>query len=91
MVFNMIALRTSLQDLTTINHKVERENEILQRKSETDPLTGLYNRNGLNDYWEKHLKRPITIKVRSRWKYWISIISKNITITMDIKQVIVVS
>ncbi|MBP7059752.1 MAG: GGDEF domain-containing protein [Lachnospiraceae bacterium] len=57
MVSNMIALRTSLQDLTTINHKVERENEILQRKSETDPLTGLYNRFGLNDYWEKAFEK----------------------------------
>jgi diguanylate cyclase (GGDEF)-like protein len=69
MVSNMIAIRTSLQDLTTINHKVERENEILQRKSETDPLTGLYNRFGLNDYWEKvfekayHDKNEIAIEI----------------------------
>lgn len=53
MVSSMIALRTGIQDLTNINHRVERENEMLQKKSETDALTGMFNRFKLNNYWEE--------------------------------------
>lgn len=50
---NMIALRANLQHLTDINHRVEKENRILQKKSETDALTDMFNRFKLNDYWNK--------------------------------------
>lgn len=50
---NMIALRANLKHLTDINHRVERENEILQKKSETDALTGMFNRFKLNNFWEE--------------------------------------
>ncbi|MCR4781174.1 MAG: GGDEF domain-containing protein [Lachnospiraceae bacterium] len=57
MVSNMISLRTGIQDLTNINHRVERENEMLQKKSETDPLTGMFNRFRLNNYWEEAFEK----------------------------------
>lgn len=57
MVSNMIALRTGIQDLTNINHRVERENEMLQKKSETDALTGMFNRFKLNNYWEEAFEK----------------------------------
>lgn len=57
MVSNMIALRSSLNDLAQINQEVERENLVLHRKSETDALTGLYNRFKLNEYGEEAFQR----------------------------------
>lgn len=63
MMSNMIALRTNLQDLTMINHQVERENELLHKKSETDPLTGMYNRFRLNTYWEETFEEAYKQKI----------------------------
>ena len=48
----MINMRNSLNNLAQINWEVEQENIALHRKSETDPLTGLYNRYKLNEYGE---------------------------------------
>ncbi len=50
MVSNMIVMRNSYMELTQINKKVEEENTFLQKRSETDPLTGMYNRLKLNEY-----------------------------------------
>jgi diguanylate cyclase (GGDEF)-like protein len=50
MVSNMIVMRNSYMELTQINRKVEEENTFLQKRSETDPLTGMYNRLKLNEY-----------------------------------------
>ncbi len=53
MVSNMIVMRNSYMELTQINQKVEQQNTYLQKRSETDPLTGMYNRLKLNEYSEK--------------------------------------
>ncbi|MCR5144399.1 MAG: GGDEF domain-containing protein [Lachnospiraceae bacterium] len=69
MVINMIGMRSSLNNLVQLNKEVEQENELLQRKSETDPLTGLYNRSKLNEYGEEaferayHQKTPMAIEI----------------------------
>lgn len=57
MVTSMIEMRNSLDDLEAINREVEQENLMLQRKSETDSLTGLYNRAKLNIYGEEAFER----------------------------------
>lgn len=57
--------------VTGINHMVDslREKEELRRKSETDPLTGLANRFGLNNYFEGlyercyHEKRTMAVGI----------------------------
>ena len=59
MVSNMIKLRSTLDDLALINQEVERENLALHRKSETDALTGLYNRFKLNEYGEEAFRRAL--------------------------------
>ncbi len=48
MVTNMIRLRGSLHDLAKVNKEVEKENQLLNEKAETDPLTHLDNRFGLD-------------------------------------------
>lgn len=53
MVNNMIVMRHSFNELSEINKRTEEENEALHRKSETDPLTTLYNRFKFNDYKTK--------------------------------------
>ena len=53
MVSNMIVMRNSYMEITQINKKVEEENTFLQKRSETDPLTGMYNRLKLNEYSEE--------------------------------------
>lgn len=57
MVTSMIGMRNSLNDLVAINKEVEQENIALQKKSETDSLTGLYNRSKLNIYGEDAFER----------------------------------
>ena len=57
--------------VTGINHMVDslREKEVLRKKSETDPLTGLANRFGLNHYFEEiyekcyHEKRMMAVGI----------------------------
>jgi diguanylate cyclase (GGDEF)-like protein len=46
-------------ELTQINRKVEEENTFLQKRSETDPLTGMYNRLKLNEYSEEAFEKAI--------------------------------
>lgn len=57
MVTSMIGMRNSLNDLAAINREVEKENIALQKKSETDSLTGLSNRAKLNVYGEEAFDR----------------------------------
>ena len=57
MVSDMIVMRNSYMELTQINKKVEEENTFLQKRSETDPLTGMYNRLKLNEYSEEVFER----------------------------------
>ena len=57
MVSNMIGMRNSYMELTQINEKVEQENTYLQKRSETDPLTGMYNRLKLNEYCEQAFEK----------------------------------
>ncbi|NEX02090.1 diguanylate cyclase (GGDEF) domain-containing protein [Pseudobutyrivibrio sp. NOR37] len=59
MVSNMIVMRNSYMELTQINRKVEEENTFLQKRSETDPLTGMYNRLKLNEYSEEAFEKAI--------------------------------
>ena len=47
MVTNMIRLKGSLYDLAKVNKEVEKENRLLNEKAETDALTKLDNRFGL--------------------------------------------
>ena len=59
MVSNMIVMRNSYMELTQINRKVEEKNTFLQKRSETDPLTGLYNRLKLNEYSEEAFEKAL--------------------------------
>ncbi len=59
MVSNMIVMRNSYMELTQINRKVEEENTFLQKRSETDPLTGMYNRLKLNEYSEEAFEKAL--------------------------------
>ncbi len=59
MVSNMIVMRNSYMELTQINRKVEEENTFLQKRSETDPLTGMYNRLKLNEYSEEAFENAL--------------------------------
>lgn len=69
MVASMIQMRNSLNNLVQINWEVEQENIALHQKSETDPLTGLYNRYKLNEYGEDAFMRacdkqtPLAIEI----------------------------
>lgn len=57
MITSMVNMRSSLERANERSRKVEEANEQLQRKSETDPLTGLPNRYRLNDYSEEMFER----------------------------------
>lgn len=69
MVASMIQMRNSLNNLVQINWEVEQENIALHQKSETDSLTGLYNRYKLNEYGEDAFMRacdkqtPLAIEI----------------------------
>ena len=57
MVVDTIALRNRYNDLTLITNEVKRENEVLLKRSETDPLTGMYNRQKLNTFGDSAFER----------------------------------
>ena len=59
MVSNMIVMRNSYMELTQINKKVEEKNTFLQKRSETDQLTGMYNRLKLNEYSEEAFEKAL--------------------------------
>ena len=62
MVSNMVVMRNSYMELTQINRKVEEKNTFLQKRSETDPLTGMYNRLKLNEYSEDAFAKALLNK-----------------------------
>jgi len=57
MINNMLSLRDSLHDLAEINREVEKKNQILKKRSESDALTGLPNRFALNEYADEVFAR----------------------------------
>ena len=59
MISNMLAVRKSLESANQKRREVEKANEKLQEKSETDPLTHLANRFKLNDYSDQAFERVL--------------------------------
>ena len=59
MISNTIELRSRLNELTNITKEVELENRVLQAKSETDALTGMYNRLKLSEYADEAFVRSM--------------------------------
>lgn len=59
MMNNVLNLRKSLEEVNQEKQKIEEKNAILQKKSETDALTGLNNRFGLNDYSENAFQKAL--------------------------------
>ncbi len=57
MVKDTIALRSRYNDLTVLTNEVKRENEVLLKRSETDALTGMYNRQKLNSFGDAAFER----------------------------------
>lgn len=57
MITNMLSVRSSLEQANEKRREIEKVNEKLQEKSETDPLTHLANRLRLNDYSEEAFER----------------------------------
>lgn len=55
MISNMIHVRTALEHARENQKKIEKENAILTRKSETDSLTGLANRYRMTDVFQQML------------------------------------
>lgn len=55
MIANMIHVRTALENAQKSRKKAEEMNEILTRKSETDPLTGLANRYSMTETFQTML------------------------------------
>lgn len=60
MISNMLSVRKSLENANQKRREVEKANEQLQEKSETDPLTRLANRFRLNDYSDKAFERALS-------------------------------
>lgn len=52
MISSMIDMRQEIYNLAEASKQMAKENKNLQRMSETDPLTGMYNRLRLNNYSE---------------------------------------
>lgn len=59
MMNNVLNLRHTLEELNIEKQEIEEKNALLQEKSETDALTGLYNRFRLNDYSEEAFQRAV--------------------------------
>lgn len=57
MIANMLSVRRSLEHANKKRREMEKANERLLEKSETDPLTRLANRFRLNDYLERAFER----------------------------------
>lgn len=56
-VMSMLNIRSFLEESTKRQKVMEEQNRILQRRSETDALTGMYNRFRLNTYAEEAFDR----------------------------------
>lgn len=59
MMNNVLNLRRSLEEMNLEKQEMEERNVFLQAKSETDALTGLYNRFRLNDYSEEAFQKAV--------------------------------
>lgn len=62
LINNMVVIKNSYDELAIIKKQIEEENETLTKESETDPLTGLYNRRKLNTYIEEAFQRAVDIQ-----------------------------
>lgn len=60
MVINMLNVRSSLERANERRRQMEQENELLLRKSETDPLTGIANRFRLNQVADEAFQKAFT-------------------------------
>lgn len=60
MMNNVLTLRKTLERVSHEKKEIEAQNKILQKKSETDALTGLSNRFRLNEYFEEVFQRALT-------------------------------
>lgn len=69
MVDSMVSLRTNLEIVNRARLRAEKEKEVLQQRSESDPLTKLANRFRLNEYSEqiyadaKKGEIPLTVEI----------------------------
>jgi len=69
MMNNVLNIRKNLEMVHHEKEEIEKNNEILREKSETDPLTGLSNRFHLADYSEELFRRavkngiPLTVEI----------------------------
>lgn len=59
MMNKVLHLRRTLEEVNIEKREIEQRNLMLQRKSETDALTGLHNRFRLNDYSEEAFQRAV--------------------------------
>lgn len=57
LISNMLYIRTALERAHESRRKMEKENEILMMRSETDAMTGLANRYRLTDHFDKALEK----------------------------------
>ena len=62
MMGSVLDMRHALQETSRRRQVIEQENRLLQRKSETDALTGLANRFRLNDVSEEAFERALERK-----------------------------
>lgn len=60
MVINMLNVRSSLEHANERRRQMEQENEMLLKKSETDPLTGIANRFRLNQVADEAFQKAFT-------------------------------
>lgn len=60
MVINMLNVRSSLERANERRRQMEQENELLLKKSETDPLTGIANRFRLNQVADEAFQKAFT-------------------------------
>ena len=63
MISSMITMRLDFYDLVDVHREALSQREQYQKKSETDPLTGMYNRLKINEYGEEAFHRAIANKV----------------------------
>ena len=63
MISSMITMRLNFYNLVDEHRETLSQREQYQKKSETDPLTGMYNRLKINEFGEEAFRRAIANKV----------------------------
>lgn len=63
MMNNVLTIRKNLEQVNLEKEEVEKNNELLREKSETDALTGLSNRFGLETYSQKIFQRAVENRI----------------------------